>query len=120
MAILSLGLLACSKKESHVENVYSPEEINKMIAAAELQDDKTPEGAIVFSDYSLGVKKGSSRSLVYKNLNFYVIEFENFKQAQSEAVRLNQYHSRNWLLDKVSNEPVLEELVKTKFHAIKY
>ncbi len=114
---LGLALLSssgCSKKKA--ESLYTLEEFNHIMDSTGAEPDKEPTHAINFSDYSPGVNRVNSRPLIYNRLDFYVIEFENETQAENEAMRLNQYYSRNWLFDKVEGEPILEDLVLVKFH----
>lgn len=75
----------------------------------------TGENAIPFYDYSPGVNKPNSKTLIYERLKFYAVEFETEEQAKSEALRLNQYYSRNYLLDRVEGEPILEDYVIATF-----
>jgi len=108
-----LGSLACSKKKT--ESLYSLEEFNHILDSTGAAPDKEPTHAINFSDYSPGVNRVNSRPLLYERLDFYAIEFETEAQAANEAMRLNQYYSRNWLFDKVEGEPLLEDLILIKF-----
>ena len=55
---------------------------------------------------------------MFERLAFFAVEFETEDQARAEALRLNQYYARNWLLDRVEGEPVLEDYVIETFHAI--
>ena len=118
--ILSLSLLfvsGCSKKVVAPELKYTQEEFDHIMNSTSATPDKDVANAINFSDYSSGVDRGNSKALIYERLSFAVIAFETQTQAKSEAQRLNQYYSRNWLFDKVEGEPILEDLVIVKFHA---
>lgn len=112
-----LILSACSKKHAEPEPVYTLEEFNTVLATTPANPDKNTANAINFSDYSPGVNRINSRPMEYQRLSFALIEFETVKQARDEALRLNQYYSKNWLFDKVEGEPLLEDLVIVKFHA---
>jgi hypothetical protein len=115
---LSLILLSsCSKKKHEPELKYTAEEFNVIMDSSGASQSKEKSVEIDFSDYSAGVNKTESKPLVYERLNFAVIEFETEKQARNEALRLNQYYSRNWLFDKVEGEPILEDLVLVKYKA---
>ncbi|MBY0413575.1 MAG: hypothetical protein K2Q18_05395 [Bdellovibrionales bacterium] len=120
--ILITGLVifgaACSKKAEDHNSKYTPEEFAHIMGTTTASDDKVPEHAINFSDYSPGVSRLTSRAMVYERLSFAVVEFETVDQARNEALRLGQYYSRNFLFDKVDGEPILEDLVIVKFHAI--
>ena len=107
----------CSKKNVVPEIKYSQEEFDLIMNSTSAVPDKEVANAINFSDYSTGVDRVNSKALIYERLSFAVIAFETTAQAKSEAQRLNQYYSRNWLFDKVEGEPILEDLVIVKFHA---
>lgn len=111
-----LVAFSCSKKKAP-ELKYTTEEFDTIINSSGAAPDKTPGTAINFADYSPGVNKLTSRPMMYERLGFVVLEFETETQARNEAMRLNQYYSRNYLFDKVEGEPVLEDLVLVKFHA---
>lgn len=113
--ILSSG---CSKKDKTVDLKYTPEEFTHILGTTSAADDKDSANAINFADYAPGVVRAHSKPMIYERLSFAIIEFETEKQARDEAMRLNQYYSRNVLFDKVDGEPVLEDLVIVKFHAV--
>lgn len=116
---LSLFIIAgCSKKEAAPELKYTIEEFDAIINTTSTTPDKAANNVINYSDYSPGVDRINSKALIYQRLGFQAIAFETEKQAKDEALRLNQYYSRNWLFDKVDGEPLLEDLVISRFHAI--
>ncbi len=118
--ILSFCLLlafGCTSKKKEPELKYTTEEFDAIINTTTAVPDKNTANAINFSDYSPGVNKLTSRPVVYERLAFAILEFETETQARNEALRLNQYYSRNYLFDKVEGEPILEDLVLIKFHA---
>lgn len=118
--ILALSLFiisGCSKKEVAPELKYTQEEFDLIMNSTSATPDKNAANAINFSDYSAGVDRVNSKALVYERLSFAAVAFETEKQAKAEALRLNQYYSRNWLFDKVEGEPILEDLVISRFHA---
>lgn len=118
--ILSFCLLltfGCSSKKKDPDLKYRAEEFDAIINTTTAVADKNTASAINFSDYSPGVNKLTSRPMIYERLAFVILEFETETQARNEAQRLNQYYSRNYLFDKVEGEPILEDLVLTKFHA---
>lgn len=120
LAILILGTLlifGCSKKKVEPDLKYTLEEFNVILDSTGAGADKNAANVIKFEDYAPGVNRVNSRPMVYERLGFFVVEFETEKQARAEALRLNQYYSRNWLFDKVEGEPILEDLVIVKFHA---
>ena len=109
--------VGCSKKHSAPVAFYKLEEFTHIMDSTGALLDKEVGRAINFADYSPGVNRLNSKALVFKRLSFYAIEFETETQAKNEALRLNQYYSRNWLFDKVDGEPILEDLVILKFKA---
>lgn len=109
-------VFACSKKHQEGEK-YTIEEFNALVAESGAQPDKTGT-VITFSDYAPGVSRVNSKNLIYERLSFFALEFESEKEARDEAKRLNQYYSKNWLFDRVNGEPILEDFVIVKFHAI--
>nr|BDT28097.1 hypothetical protein BHI3_15630 [Bacteriovorax sp. HI3] len=120
LAILFLGaflIFGCSKKKEAPDLKYTLEEFNLILDSTGAAGDKDAANAIKFEDYAPGVNRVNSRPMVYQRLSFAVVEFETEKQAREEALRLNQYYSRNWLFDKVEGEPILEDLMIVKFHA---
>lgn len=119
--ILALSLFiisGCSKKEVAPELKYTQEEFDLIMNSTDAAPDKNTANAINYSDYSPGVDRVNSKALIYQRLSFAAVGFETEKQARDEAMRLNQYYSRNWLFDKVEGEPILEDLVIVKFHAV--
>lgn len=117
LACSLLLVFSCSKKEAEPEAIYTLEEFNTILGTTSAAPDKNTAHAINFADYSPGVNRVNSRPMEYQRLSFAIIEFETVKQARDEAMRLNQYYSKNWLFDKVEGEPILEDLVLVKFHA---
>lgn len=118
--ILTLSLIiisGCSKKEVAPELKYTQEEFDLIMNSTAAAPDKNNANAINYSDYSTGADRVNSKALIYERLSFAAVAFETPKQARDEAMRLNQYYSRNWLFDKVEGEPILEDLVIVKFHA---
>ena len=114
-SLLLLSILSCSKKHDDVGLKYTDKEFTHLIAVSGAAVDKTMT-PVNFSDYVPGVNKLTAKTLAYEKLQFYALEFETETQAKAEALRLNQYHARNWLLDRVEGEPILEDLVILKFH----
>ena len=118
--ILSLCLLSafgCTSKKQEPELKYTAEEFDAILSTTTAVPDKNSAAAINYSDFSPGVNKLTSRPMIYNRLSFTILEFETETQARNEAQRLNQYYARNYLFDKVEGEPLLEDLMITKFHA---
>ena len=117
ISVILLLTLGCSKKHDEAGLKYTDEEFTHLLAESGAELDKTAP-PINFADYVPGVNKVSAKGLSYLKLQFFALEFESEAQAKAEATRLNQYYSRNWLFDRVEGEPILEDLVILKFHAV--
>lgn len=117
ISFVLLLTLSCSKKQEEAGLKYTDEEFTHLLAESGAELDKTAP-PINFADYVPGVNKVSAKGLAYQKLQFFALEFESEALAKAEALRLNQYYSRNWLFDRVEGEPLLEDLVILKFHAI--
>lgn len=114
--LCSVSFFSCTKKHNDGGEKYAVEEFDKLahssVIAKQYGDD-----AIAFKEYSLGFNEVESRTLIYQRLRFFAVKFETEKMAHDEAVRLNQYYSRNMLFDRVEGEPILEDYVITTFQA---
>jgi len=116
LLITLVACFSCSKKQENTGPKYTAEEFLALSHEASVTNEKG-EDAIKFSDYSPGVNKLDSKTFRYNRLVFFAIAFETEEEAKSEAKRLNQYYSRNWLFDRVEGEPVLEDYVISTFNA---
>ncbi len=74
---------------------------------------------VVCSQYGAGCIKGSGKRVLVRKVELIVIQFNTEEDAKKEAARLGQWYARNWLLDDVHNEPVLEDFVVRAFKAKK-
>lgn len=111
--ILVLSLLAgltvsCSKEK---EPTYLKEEL---LALAPLEGaDKVDvvlardiNDAVPCADYGDGCL--SAHRFRTRDLNFIAVEFETPGQAENAAKKIYAWTARNWLLDDVDGEPLLE------------
>lgn len=109
-----LLLISCDNSE-----VWSKEEL--YFKAIKLEPDlefilpKDIGSGISCTDYAEGCVRGMQ--IKARLVVFTVVEFDTMKQAMSEAKRLDQFYSRNWLFDEVKNEPVIEDLIMRAFDA---
>ncbi len=108
----------CSKKHAEVGQVYTDLEFNHILDSTGSTPDKEVTRAIRYTDYASGASLEHSKALLYERLSYSALKFSTESEAKKEAIRLNQYYSRNWLFDKVEGEPLLEDMVILKFHAI--
>ncbi len=114
---LFLILLGCSE-----ENIYTKEELYKMGIKVD------PNLKIVLpKDIASGVKctsygEGCLRGFEVQHLELSMlfVEFESHEQAKAFAKTINGYVAKNWLIDDVYGEPVLEDFVKKAFGAKLY
>lgn len=70
-----------------------------------------------YEKYADGCVKGSGKRIKVRTVELLVIQFEKPEQARRAAKNLNQWYTRNWLLDEVTNEPVLEDFVQKALKA---
>ena len=72
------------------------------------------ERRILCSDYRLeGCQEGSGKRARVRLVELILLQYDTPKNACLAALAIGQWHGRNWLLDDVTNEPVLEDFVKT-------
>lgn len=77
---------------------------------------KTMGDGIKCEDYGVGCIAG--HTVLIKGLEMIAVEFEKPEQAKLAAVVVDGYYFKNWLLDDVNGEPVLEKFVKKTYDAI--
>lgn len=94
-------------------------ELEHLAQEAKLALNNKPESAIKFNEYSMGVNPYTSKVYEVDGLIFYAIEFPNEESAKSEARRLEQFYTKNWLFDRVAGEPALVDIVVKFFKAQK-
>ena len=66
-----------------------------------------------------GCIEGSGKRVKVRLVELLVLQYETPRQACLAAKEVNQWYARNWLLDDVTNEPVLESYVAKIFSAKK-
>lgn len=108
IVIPSMLTASCTK-----EVRYSKEEL---LAKAQEADPsvtvvlpKSMSEGVQCSDYSEGCL--SAHIVKLKNLDMIAVEFMSEADAVYAAKKFRGYHVRNWLLDDVAGEPVLEKFV---------
>jgi hypothetical protein len=117
---VSFLILSCSKKNDEHGKKFTLEEIMaRSVDAVELPK-KVEDGGIPidYTQYAASASQLESRGFRYRKLLFWAISFATEDDARKEALRLNQYYSRNWLFDQVEGEPILEDYVITMYAAI--
>ena len=79
-----------------------------------------PHRRVICENYSLdGCVLGSGKRVKVKKIELLVLQYVTPRQACEAAKTINQWYARNWLLDDVTNEPVLESYVQKVFSAKK-
>lgn len=123
-AILLSLLYGCSCSEEVLE--YTPTDMWSMAKAVEADialvqvPNNEPHRRILCAHYakwSDGCVAGSGKRIKVRRVELLVIQFESTEQAAKVAKGINQWYARNWVLDDVSNEPVLEDFVVKAFNA---
>jgi hypothetical protein len=81
---------------------------------------KVPSGidkALIYcTDYKPACRYGYI--VIVHNIEMKVLFYEEQDDALAAAKRINAYVARNWLLDDVSGEPILEKFSKKYLNAI--
>jgi hypothetical protein len=100
-------LASCTKKEP----TYSKEDMMGMVPfegpdKVEIVLAKSINDAIPCSDYGEGCL--SAHRFKTRDLNFIAVEFETTADAEYAAKKIYGWTVRNWLLDDVDGEPLLE------------
>lgn len=67
--------------------------------------------------YPDGCIEASPKRFKIRLVEMIVVQYRTTHKACLAALKLNQYYTRNWLFDDVTNEPVLESFVKTVYDA---
>lgn len=109
---------SCSKKSEAPPRLKVEELVKALGPVKELK--KGDPIAVPFRQeyYGVGVVPDSYKVLAYKDIAFLVVEFETEEMASNEAKRLKQYFHKNWLIDEVTGEPSLEDLIRYKLKAV--
>ena len=76
-----------------------------------------PTLSIKCAAYPAGCVTGSPKRFKIRLVDMIVVKFKSERQACEAAVKIDQYYTRNWLLDDVKGEPVLEDFVKKVYDA---
>jgi len=108
LVILMFAAWSCSKEK---EPTYLKEELVNLAPAE--GDDKVQtvlardiNDAVPCADYGEGCI--SAHRFRTRGLNFIAVEFETPTQAERSAKKIYAWTARNWLLDDVDGEPLLE------------
>lgn len=120
--LISLVFLSCTKKEK----TWGPQEMwfhaleqDPTIELVQIPNHE-PQRRVLCQNYiSDGCVVGSGKRVKVRLVELLVIQYKTPKQACLAAKAVGQWYARNWLLDDVKNEPVLESYVAKIFDAKK-
>ena len=104
------------------EKTYSKEDLYKIGKKKDSQLNFTKRDDIVesiLSCHSYGRYCQSVFSLSYRGVSFICVEYGDAQRALEVAEIINAYVVRNWLLDHVTGEPILERFVQGAWGAKK-
>lgn len=82
---------------------------------AELIIPEHIDKGIKCSDYGPGCLSGRMAKVMMVTL--VALEFETMAFARQEAYRIDQFYSKNWVFDDVTDEPILEDFVRKVYNA---
>ena len=114
--VFSLMLFSCSESKTYTpmqmfQMAYdfdkSIEEVRVKDKADSINCGMYPEGCIPMSPKRFKIRL----------VEMIVVQYRSEAQACEAAKKLNQYYVRNWLLDDVKDEPVLEDFVTNVYSA---
>ncbi len=77
---------------------------------------KDISSGIPCSDYGLGCL--GAFEVKHRELSMIFVEFDTHENAVKVGQAINSYIIKNWVLDDVTGEPILEEFVKDAFKAV--
>ena len=116
LILLSILTASCTKEVKYTKEA--------LLAKAQEADPsvtvilpKSISDGVQCSDYSEGCI--SAHIVKIKNLEMIAVEFEKESDAVFAAKKFRGYYVRNWLLDDVTGEPILEKFVVEKLEAKK-
>lgn len=116
--LITLSILGASCTK---EVKYSKEELYAKAVAAEPSTTfvlpKSINEGVSCSEYSEGCL--SAHIVKVHNLELIAVEFMTEADAVYAAKKFRGYYLRNWMLDDVTGEPVLEKFVTEKLEAKK-
>lgn len=113
-------IVSCTKKEETWGPIAMWNHAKSKDPSIELVAIPNHEGhrRILCSDYpKAGCVVGSGKRVKVRLVELIVLQYETVKHACLAARGLGQWYARNWLLDDVTKEPVLESFVKDVFNA---
>ena len=107
---------SCSESETYTPmNMFQMAyDFDKSIEEVRVKDKSE---SIRCNSYPKGCIPLSPKRFKIRMVEMIVVQYHSKKGACQAAKKLDQYYIRNWLLDDVKGEPVLEDFVKTVYKA---
>ena len=115
--LIFLVLVSACTKELKYDKTQMYKMGTKVEPTLELILPKDINSGIKCSDYGKGCLSGVTAKV--RLVEIILVEFDTEENARNEALKLDQYYTRNWLLDDVRGEPLIESFVKQAFNAKK-
>jgi hypothetical protein len=109
-------LFSCSSSPELLSNVSREElwnQVQKITTDVELVVTTKEEDRVKCGDYSAQCQ--NAFRLRVGLVKMILLQFTDTQTAHDEAIKLNQYHYRNWVFDEVRGEPYLEKLLQKAF-----
>jgi len=118
---LSFIILGCSSKEEPKPN-YGNFEFMGMAKKGDpnlkiILPGSISETVVTCSDFSPPCRYGMKA--IIKNIPLIALYYDSQEEALEVALRNKAYISRNWVLDEVTGEPILERFVVKYLNAVK-
>lgn len=112
---------SCSKEEpkfTQLEIIDMARKIEPDLEEVQFDLNNTDDpNRVICKNYGAGCVPNTGKRLKIRKVQLIILEFENEEAAKVEAMRTNQWYSKNWLFDNVTDEPVLIDFVKKAFDA---
>jgi hypothetical protein len=122
ISLLTISVISCTKKEK----TWGPQEMwfhalaqDPSIELVGIPNHEAHRRVLCENYAADGCIEGSGKRVKVRLVELLVIQYKTPKQACLAAKAIGQWYARNWLLDDVTNEPVLESYVAKIFDAKK-
>ena len=113
--LLFITLLSCSKEEPKFGRKEMHDKLKSVYPKVEFIIPSDISKGIQCSDYGPGCLGGLTIKL--KHMEVIVVEFQSLSHARAEAKRIGQWYARNFLIDDIMGEPILEKFFAKHFEA---
>jgi hypothetical protein len=116
LLLLSILCAACTKEPKWTKDKLYSRSLQVDPGTQLVLPSKMNEG-VTCEEYSEGCM--SAHIVRIKGLELIAVEFATTEQAKFAAQKFRGYYTRNWMLDDVTKEPVLERFVVEHLEAKK-